>query len=197
MPEFPERKQCVSQVVGHCFCRNENRYPTFTYGRGHVRLFLYWEGSIPPTKHPRQNYKLLEPIRFPPCAVCPATYWAHSVPPDSDLYSYSPDVGGRHCFTGCSYSKPNGECQACCAQYAQREPALVFLAQYESPNNQSQAEQSREYHNPETHVLDLSLKFDDSIMLVSQGGVMRNGDDCGFRIVVRAKKQCDDPRPVR
>ena len=65
MPESPERKQCVSQVVGRCFCRNENRYPTFTYGRGHVRLFLYWEGSTPPTKHPRQNYKLLEPIRFP------------------------------------------------------------------------------------------------------------------------------------
>ena len=105
---------------------------------------------------------------FPPCAVCPATYWAHSVLPDSDLYLYSPDAGGRHCFNGCSYSKPNGECQACCAQYAHREPALVFLAQYKSPNNQCQAEQSREYHNPETHVLGLSLKFDDSIMLVSQ-----------------------------
>ena len=105
---------------------------------------------------------------FPPCAVCPATYWAHSVLPDSDLYLYSPDAGGRHCFTGCSYSKPNGECQACCAQYAHREPALVFLAQYKSPNNQCQAEQSREYHNPETHVLGLSLQFDDSIMLVSQ-----------------------------
>ena len=65
MPEFPERKQCVSQVVGRCFCHNENRYPTSTDGRGHVRLFLYWEESIPPTKHPRQNYKLLEPIRFP------------------------------------------------------------------------------------------------------------------------------------
>ena len=45
---------------------------------------------------------------------------------------------------------------------------LSFLAQYESPNHQCQAEQSREYHNPEAHVLDLSLKFNDSIMLVSQ-----------------------------
>ena len=45
---------------------------------------------------------------------------------------------------------------------------LSFLPNTNPPNNQCQAEQSREYHNPETHVLDLSLKFDDSIMLVSQ-----------------------------
>ena len=127
MPEFPERKRCVSQVVGRCFCHNENRYPTFTYRRGHLRLFLYWEGSIPPTKHPRQNYKLLEPISFPPCAVCPAAYRAHSIPPDSDLYSYLSDAGDRHCFTGCSIASQTANARLAAPNMHSANQRLSFL----------------------------------------------------------------------
>ena len=65
MPEFPERKQCVSQVVGRCFCRNENRYPTFTYGRGHLRLFYAGKDRSLPRNTPGRTTSCLNLSGFP------------------------------------------------------------------------------------------------------------------------------------
>ena len=65
MPEFPERKQCVSQVAGRCFCRNENRYPTFTYGRGHLRLFYTGKDRSLPRNTPGRTTSCLNLSGFP------------------------------------------------------------------------------------------------------------------------------------